>query len=397
VRFVFICTIACLSFNAWGTRLEFGKPVTVTQAGKGVFHHLESSGRRSLAVNKGTVAVVWEDNSSGTPRIYVAFKTSKSGSFTPPEVVSDTGPAYEPVIVALGDQFVVGWEEKDRLWVRLASPGQHGPVVSLTEKPARQLTMVSDQKMKEVTAVWAEKTTQYYQLKLAGLTSEKAKLKMKVRGVVDSSADKTEQLYPTVQVSKAGTVVAWEDRRQGATRIMTAFAPPGQAFGPNRILNDFRISRIQRFGHGTGAMRVVLAGRANGQVLATWLDKRQFEGGYDVYTSLSLDGGKNFAPDELAQDPLGENTPQWHPTAAVSDHGVVIVAWDDTRDGSPDIWYSLRRTEGWSDDEVWAGSSGEGSQTLPVLTFDQQQLHIAWLDRQADSSSIRYISAKVID
>jgi hypothetical protein len=73
------------------------------------------------------------------------------------------------------------------------------------------------------------------------------------------------------------------------------------------------------------------------------------------------------------------------------------VAWDDTRDGSSDVWYSLRRTEGWSDDEVWPGSSGEGSQTLPVLTFDQQVLHIAWLDRQADSSSIRYISAKVID
>ena len=397
MRYIFFSTMVCLSFNAWATHLEFGKPITVTGTEQGVFHHLESSGRRSLAVNKGTVAIAWEDNSSGTPQIYVAFKASESKSFTTPITVSEAGPAYEPVIARIGEQFVVGWEAGDRLWVRFVSAGRSGPVLKLSQHPARHLTLAASLNTKQVIAVWSEKTTRYYQLKLAGLNLKQMQLSIQARGLVDNSPDKTDQLYPTVTVTKRGTVVAWEDRRQGATRIMTAFAPTGQALGTYQILNDFRQSRIQRFGHGTGAMRVVLAGKADGQVMATWLDKRNFEGGYDVYTAQSKDGGNSFGPDELAQDPLGENTPQWHPTVAVSDRGLVIVAWDDTRDGSPDIWYSLRRNKSWTDDEVWPGSSGEGSQTLPVLVFDQQYIHIAWLDRQGQASAIRYIRAKAID
>lgn len=395
MRYLFGCILICFAINGWATGLKFDDPITVTKANKGVFHHLESSGRRSLAISNGVVAIVWEDNSSGKARIYVAFKLPDSRSFTKPRLVSDSGPAYEPVIAAFGDQFVIGWEEHDRIWLRQVSPAKFTAIQHLGKGPSRHLTLVAYPDAQQVLAVWCEKTKRYYQLHYAGIDIHDAQLQITEHGLVDKSPDKTEQQYPSVAVTQRGMVVAWEDRRQGATRIMTAFAPTGKAFGKSSILNDFRWSRMQRFGRGTGAMRVILSARIDGRVVATWLDKRDFEGGYDVYAAVSEDGGRSFGKDELVQDPLGENTPQWHPTVAVSDSGVVIVAWDDTRDGTPDIWYSLKQKQGWSDDEIWPGGSGAGAQTLPVLLFDQNSLHLVWLERQGQASSILYTRARL--
>ncbi|MGD8925976.1 MAG: hypothetical protein PVG20_03955 [Thioalkalispiraceae bacterium] len=375
-------------------QLKFDKPVSITSAPKGVFHHLESSGRRSLAINEGEVAIVWEDNSSGTSQVYVAFKSPTATEFTPPRVVSTAGPAYEPVIAALGDQFVVGWEANEQLWLRSVSPHQKfGTVQAVSPHPAHQLTLVSMMDSHKVLGVWGEKKEHYYQLHFGELQFVNKQLTVQPHGLVDPSVDKTEQQYPSAIVSRHGTAVAWEDRRQGATRIMTTFAPTGQNFGPGKVLNNFTPARNPRLGRGTGAMRVVLAGRPDGLVVATWLDKRDFEGGYDVYAALSQDGGQHFEQDELVQDALGNNTPQWHPTVAVSDSGFIIAAWDDSRDGSPDIWYSLYQANGWSDDEIWPAGSGEGSQTLPILVFDHNTLHLAWLQRRNSLSSIHYIRA----
>lgn len=395
MRYLLACLLVCVVINGWATGLNFDKPITVTAAQQGVFHHLESSGRRSLAVNNGVVAIVWEDNSSGQARIYVAFKSPDSQSFTQPRLVSESGPAYEPVIAAFGRHFVVGWESLDRIWLRRVSPAKFTAIQPLGEGSSRHLTLFAYPDAQQVLAVWCEKAEKYYQLHYAGIHDKNNNMLIQRHGLLDHSPDKTQQQYPSVAVTQTGMVVAWEDRRQGATRIMTAFAPTGKIFGKPSILNDFRWSRIQRFGRGTGAMRVILSARSDGQVIATWLDKRDFEGGYDVYAAVSENGGRSFAQDELVQDPLGENTPQWHPTVAVSDNGSIIVAWDDTRDGTPDIWYSLKQKQGWSDDEVWPGGNGEGAQTTPVLLFDQNVLHIAWLERQGKASSIRYLRAQL--
>ena len=77
----------------------------------------------------------------------------------------------------------------------------------------------------------------------------------------------------------------------------------------------------------------------------------------------------------------------------MSRQGDVVAAWDDTRDGSPDIWYSTRQGNGWSDDEIWPAGAGDGAQTVPVLLFEGKTLHAAWLDRIEQGSAIRYISA----
>lgn len=381
-----------LGAHAPATALDFGKPVTVVEAQAGVFHHLESSGRSSLAVSKDTVGIVWEDNSIGTPQVYVAFKRKDASRFSKPIQVSDSGPAYEPAITVIDDNFVIAWEANDQLWLRAVTASRRGPVTLLSKARARQVTFATTPQQRAV-AAWSEKDTQSYHIRVATVLLEGATVKVRDNRAVDNSTDRKEQLYPAVAVTQKGMVVGWEDRRKGVTRIVTAFAPAGEGFAPYQPLNDFRYSPSRGFGRGTGAMRVALSSDQRGRVIAVWLDKRDFEQGYDVYAAYSDDGGRQFGKDEKVQDPLGDNTPQWHPAIAISRNGAVVAAWDDTRDDQPDIWFSIRNKNQWSEDDVWPESNGDGAQTQPLLFFEDDTLHAAWLDRQKKTGAIRYIAA----
>ncbi len=364
--------------------------ITVIAGKPGVFHHFESSGHTSMAIANGIVGIVWEDNSNGTPQVYVAFKDKQATTFSAPRQVSVQGPAYEPAITASGESFIVGWESNDRLWLRLVNTHQQGPIVSMTQAPARQLSLVSTPQQHAV-AVWSEQDSKSYHIRSAEIHPRQDTIALQNNRAVDTTADRKEQLYPSVALTGRGMVVAWEDRRQGATRIFCAFAPSGQPFAHYQLLNDFRYSRIREFGSGTGAMRVVLNGDMQSRVMAIWLDKRDFEQGYDVYASFSEDGGRTFGKNEKVQDPLGDNIPQWHATLAMSRSGRIVAAWDDTRDGTPDIWFSERRNNKWSDDDTWPQTSGPGAQTLPTIFFEGEDLHAAWLVREENISSIRYL------
>jgi len=372
---------------------EFTQPVTVVSSSKGVFYHLESSGRQAMAINNGTIAITWEDNSTGLPQVYIAFKDDKASTFTKPVQVSQIGPAYEPVIATHRDGFVIGWEAKDQVWLRYVTKQKKSDIVRITDKVTRHLSL-NQTPAKEIIAVWAEKQGKYYQIAHGKVTESNMKLKVQPTGLVDKTTDKTGQLFPSVVVTQAGTLVAWEDRREGATRIVTAFAPTGKMFMRYKILNEFIPSPRPEFGNGTGAMRVVLSSDLKQGVTAVWMDKRDFVGGYDVYAALSRDGGRSFGKNELTQDTFGENTPQWHATVAMNAHGNIVVAWDDPRDSTPDVWYSKRLSSGWSDDEVWQGGGGDGAQTVPVLLFDENTLHAAWLDKKDTGSAIRYTFTK---
>ncbi len=388
--------LICLSlwWQGGAVALEFSDPLTVAASEGKVFHHLDSSGRQALAANRGRVALVWEDNSDGQPRIWMAFKDSAADAFSPPLPVSSVGPAYEPVVAACGSGFLVGWEAGDSLWLRFMAPDRQGEPLTLSGRPARHLSL-NETPGPAVAAVWTERRGRYHHVVFGRIPDCGPEPAIEKRVLVDRSKDKTDQFYPSVVVTRAGTLVGWEDRRAGATRIFTAFAPSGQGFGAYRLLNQFKPSPRPEYGRGTGAMRLVLSTDFDQRVLAVWLDKREFEGGYDVYADLSRDGGRSFDGNELVQDEFGQNIPQWHAAGAMDAQGRVLVAWDDTRDDSPDIWFSEREgPRAWSDDQNWPGGAGPGAQTAPVLLFDGETLHAAWVDRSDKGSAIRYVTAR---
>lgn len=149
-------------------------------------------------------------------------------------------------------------------------------------------------------------------------------------------------------------------------------------------------------GRGTGAMRPAVA-RFGQRFAAAWLDKRDFLSGYDVYAALSE--GAGFAKDAKAQDSFGDAIAQWHVAAAGNRRGDLVIAWDDDRDGSSDIWLTRLTATGYSDDFTFAEISGPARQTDPSIVLDEAgNLHLAWIERAADGENsgptrLRYMVA----
>jgi hypothetical protein len=399
----FILVIGLLYFEySYADEWTFSNPIVVSQAKKGVFYHLDASSRRSIAVSDEIIAVAWEDNRSGMPQIYIALKKASDKKFQKAIKISDAGSAYEPCIIGLNDgRFIIGWEANKQLWLRVVSEKTPGKITRLTSNDARQVVL-NVMPGNKVIAAWAERRGKAYQIHYAKLQLSKTSVNVVNPVLVDKSVEKSndksidkykakaDQAYPSLYQSSKGTVVAWEDRRFGNTQIFTAFAGPGEPFSPHRVLNDFRPSRIARFGNGTGAMRVTLDGNSS-LVLATWLDKRDFEGGYDVYAAISKDGGATFGNDELVQDMFGENTPQWHNSGAVSHDKKMVSVWDDTRDEISHLWFSERLAGEWTTD-AGLTENDESKETHAVLVFDSRnQLHVAYVEYLKTGTRIMYL------
>lgn len=359
----------------------FSDPVAVTAPPQtGVFHHLEAAGRSSLAVGAKRTAVVWEDNSDGEPRVRIALRRGDRG-FGPSVRLSGETAAYEPAVVALSeDRFAVAWEEAGKIWFRIVGPNGPGPRLWAGATGSRHVALAAGPDGR-VYAAWSQPAGRYYRIVVADLKTQGVQPNVGPATPVDPHPPANEQTYPALAAVTDGLVVAWEDRREGHTRLYYSKRPHGGSFRQLTQLNEHRPPPNPQLGRGTGVTRVALA--SNGRrVAATWMDKRDFQGGYDIYAAVSDDRGDSFGANEKVQDLFGDNIPQWHPDVAVGPSGRVLVGWDDPRDEVANLWLSWREKQGWSDDFTVPGARGGEDRTHPVLVFDHQgALHLAWISR----------------
>jgi hypothetical protein len=374
---------------------EFGKPVTVSAAQPGVFHHLEAAGRQSIAVSAGAIAMVWEDNRDGTPRAYAALRAAGKNEFVL-QRLSGRHEAYAPAVVALPQGgFAFGWEEGGHVWVRTGGAAGLASALRLSAAEAGQITLGAGEP--GAFAAWSERSGKHTAIRFARLLPGAT---LAAGPAMSVTAPQTEdQLYPALVVLKSAAVLAWEDRRDGHTVILHAHTIDGKKFSRAQILNEQGQRRSQTFGRGTGAARVALARLDAERAAAVWLDKRDFEGGYDVYAALSAPGALHFQRNEKVQDEFGNNIGQWH-AAIAAQPGLLAIAWDDDRDGSPDIWLSWRAPSGWSENLAVPGAAGSGSETGPSIALDETgDLHLAWIEQSAmnTATSLRYLKGRRLE
>lgn len=396
VRLVFAGLLLFSSPHLLAQPWKFSRTINVTApAEEGVFHHLESSGRQNIAVSGDVVGVVWEDNRDGTPRIYLATKPLDSNAFSPGIQISASGEAYEPSIISLGDRrFVIAWEEAEQVSSRIVTPGKMGPTVQLGDKASGQVNLAN--LGNRILLVHREQRQRFGQIVLHELAIEnQLHLSLVKRCPVDPGPLKNDQLYPVIAVLNERANVAWEDRRPGHTVIMHSQNEPGDLcrFSPPIRISEQPPGPGAEFGSGHGVARVTLASYGKSELYAAWADKRDFQEGYDIY-GANKKGDNAFGANVRIQDDFGANYRQWHATASGHQHGQLIVAWTDERDGSKDVWYSWLEDGEWSDDSAFPGASGKGVQYHPSITLDSSgDLHVAWVHRETDGgpSEIRYL------
>lgn len=364
----------------------FGDRIAVTpRSNTNVFHHLDSSGRKSIAVSDNFVAIVWEDNRSGAPQAYLALKTLDSAKFGRELQASNGHVAYGPSIVSLGNgRFLIGWEQDDAVWVRAASESGLDPAVRVDGPVSSQITLGSADHH-EAVAAWSRRDGRHTRIMTTTIDFAAGKpLRIGTIKPVDPTPPADDQLYPTVAVTETGVAIAWEDRRRGHTILLYTHALAGKPFGDIKLLNE-PVQKSTTEGRGSGVARPALAVYGENRMAAAWMDKRGYQTGYDIYAAFSQDGGVTFGANELVQDAFAEEFSQWHPAIAGGMRGQIVVAWDDDRDGTSDIWYSWKTNAGWSGDHTFAAASGNGQQTNPAITLDDHNnLHVLWIDQATE-------------
>ncbi|MEW6647075.1 MAG: hypothetical protein AB1450_07740 [Pseudomonadota bacterium] len=361
-----------------------------------LFPHLESAGRGNLAASGDRLAVVWEDNRDGSPQVYAALRRLDRPGFAAPLRLSTGREAYEPVVVGLGgDRFLAAFEQDGKVVARVFSATAQGAPTPLDQTVSAQVTLAAGNG--RLHAAWGRRDGRFLRLVSAPLAVDGMQISTGAARAVDTSPTQDEQLYASLAATAQGYAIAWEDRRAGHTRLLTATSSDGAQWSTPQPLNEIpRQSSAAELGlgRGPGVTRVSLAGDGAATVAAVWMDKRDFLSGYDTYAGVSADGGQSFGANEKAQDAFGAEKPQWHPAVAVTPHGVV-AAWDDPRDDTPDIWLSTRHSEKeWSDDFTVTGAAGPGSQDNPVLLWHGDRLHLAWVHKGEGGAQVRYAQGR---
>ena len=381
---------ACLAFLAASLPARSVEmPIDVVAGAAGAFIHLDATGRRGLALSGGTAALVWEDNRSGAPACHVGIKPAEASAFS--EYAMGRGECFEPAVAALdAGRFLLIWEDETGVNSALADIHGVGPAVRLAEAGG-QGSVVFHPRLGAF-AAWSAPEGRWRRIRLAPLAIESGTLKPSPGMPVDAEAPVDDQSFPALAATEQGLALAWEDRRHGHTVIYGGGSLDGATWSvPKRISGNPTGKAQGNLGRGTGAMRPSLAA-FGARLAATWLDKRDFLSGYDVYAALPGD-----TRNTKAQDSFGDAIAQWHPAVASQDGKHLVVAWDDDRDGTSDIWLShLLPTGGFSENVAPAPASGPKVQTDPVLTLTAAgELHLAWVERDGQGhSSIRYSLGK---
>lgn len=383
--FLLVLLISMPSLAQW----QFGGTQDVAGPAK-AFHHLSASGRNSLAVSEKHVALVWEDDHTGTPRCYLAIKAPGDTAFTTREL--GDGECYDPAITALDDgRFAAIWEDARGVNAARIDASGIGPALRLA--PAGGQGSLAWHPATALWAAWSQPEGRYRRIQLARIDFVSANPRLLTQQPADPQPPKDDQMYPVLTRIQNSIALAWEDRRLGHTVIYTSRLESGIWSAPLRISqNPTGRAQGTDLGRGTGAMRPSLAAYGANNVAAVWLDKRDFLSGYDVYAALSADDGKTFGKNLKAQDNFGDTYAQWHASVTGNRKGDLVIAWDDDRDGTSDIWLTWLTPDGFAENAAPAVASGPGNQADPVITLDEAgNLHLAWIERNAEGlSRIRY-------
>ena len=378
-----LCVTAAQADWQWSPALQVG------EAGTALFPHLDASGRKSIAVSGDTVALAWEDSRTGSPRCRLGLKRTDDKTFH--EFSFGRGECFEPGLAPLDPgRFLLAWEDETGVNAAVASAAGTGTSVRLAPRGGH--AAVAYRPGLGAFAAWSAPEGRWQRTWLARLGLVGSDLTQLAARPADPAPPADDQLYPVLAVAESGVTLAWEDRRLGHTVVLAVRSQDGIDWAvPLRISENRTGKTAGDLGRGMGAMRPSLA--AFGQRIgAVWLDKRDFLSGYDVYAAI--DAGQGFDTNLKTQDSFGDAIAQWHAAAAGNARGDWVIAFDDDRDGTADVWLTWWNGTGFADNVSPPPAYGPGHQSDPAIALDEVgNLHLAWIER-ADDGRARILYAR---
>jgi hypothetical protein len=180
------------------------------------------------------------------------------------------------------------------------------------------------------------------------------------------------QTLPVLASSGSVALAVWEDARDGSSDVALRRSTDGGATW----------GALQFLVRGLWSQQVPALALDGESVFLAWVDPRH--GSADIAARRSTDGGASWEPLAfLTRAPTEESRP------SVSSSGASrLVAWEDVRQGSKDI--ALRRSSdgGASFGTVTFLARASSADTHPVLSADDADAVLAWLDRRSGNVNV---------
>jgi TolB protein len=380
--------------------------------------HTFSSGGHSLALLGNTLYAVWYDVRSGNSDVYFTKSMDGGRTFSANKKVNDDATKevqYKPSIGVDGQGTIyIAWRDgrrngnADIFFARSTDGGKtFSRNVRLNDDrgAAYQGNPTLAVNSKGVVAVaWSDARNGKDDIYIT--ISKNQGWTFSANHRVNDDPETTAHSHPSVAVDAAGVVyVAWEDFRNDNSDIYLATSRDGGAtFSPNRRVNDDSGSAPQ--------ISPSLAIGPSDQILVAWGDFRNSgvtlppphsatgeeqrwevsrTGNADIYFSRSLDNGGTFSANlRLNDDPAA--AAQAFPSLTVNAQGVVAVAWEDFRNGDPDIYLAKSGDGGatFGSNRRANDDPGHSEQYHPSLALDRTgTAYLIWTDSRNNRFSSR--------
>ena len=199
--------------------------------------------------------------------------------------------------------------------------------------------------------------------------------------------DEERSVAPRFAVSGSLVVVAWGLLRPGSSNVLVrASLDRGFTWLPITQLDAAPL------GEGDASQPDVAVRPDANAVAVAWMDAG--DGSRDIYATLSLDGGRSFAPEtRLDGGDLPGEAESWFPRLC-GNQDQVVVMWADARDRTSGSAPYLNRADAWGS---WLGEAMPSSSLGPddaglngrlACTFRENELLTAWVDVRSGDNDL---------
>jgi hypothetical protein len=192
------------------------------------------------------------------------------------------------------------------------------------------------------------------------------------------NGDPAAALNPSLACDGARVYVAWEDARDGELAQPAIYFTRSDNGGDSFVWPE-RIDFATQGRYPSHAPQVAAVGD---QVNVTWFN--YLYGAPDVYVATSLDGGRTFVePLRLDSDNRGE-TWSGYPKIAANAEAVHVV-WEDHRNGGADLYTAMSTDGGLSfteDQRIDGGLAGASDSQWAQIALDGSQAWVVWHDQR---------------
>ncbi len=335
----------------------------------------------------GTLHVAWRDyreDGTGQPDADVYYARSIDGGFTwsSDVKVSDDGDSKvnqsELAIATSGSVVYLAWRDSrggdENIYFASSSDGVTWSANRQVNDDAGSADQgrpsLATDSQGHLHLAWQDRRNGNYDIYYA--TSSNGGATWSTNERVSQDAGSADQTAPALAVKNDGSqvYVAWQDGRNGDDDVYFARSASG-AWTEARINNDA----------GSATQGSPALGRsASGTLHLAWRDARN--GSNDIYFARSTNSGATWSANMKVNDDVGLHD-QEAATVVEGPSGEVLLAWEDLRGVSYDIYVSRSQNDGqsWGANESAISEGGDAGQHLPAGVIGTQgNAYLVWQD-----------------